>query len=41
MSGGYGQTPATANAFQLKQAIGNGGIIEGRLADQLSPERGR
>ncbi|WP_163833785.1 sodium-extruding oxaloacetate decarboxylase subunit alpha [Spartinivicinus ruber] len=36
--GGYGQPPATVNQTLQKQAIGNETPIEGRPADQLSPE---
>jgi len=38
LQGGYGQAPATVNAQLQKKAIGNGEVIEGRPADQLSPE---
>ncbi|MEK9714175.1 MAG: sodium-extruding oxaloacetate decarboxylase subunit alpha, partial [Thalassolituus sp.] len=38
LQGGYGQAPAAVNAQLQKKAIGNGEVIEGRPADQLSPE---
>jgi pyruvate carboxylase subunit B len=41
LSGGYGQAPAPVNVDLQKQAIGNGELIDGRPADQLSPEMDR
>ena len=38
LQGGYGQAPAPVNAELQKKAIGSGDVIEGRPADQLSPE---
>lgn len=38
LQGGYGKAPAPVNTEVQKKAIGNETIIEGRPADQLSPE---
>lgn len=38
LQGGYGQAPAPVNSKLQKQAIGNEAVIEGRPADDLSPE---
>lgn len=41
LQGGYGQPPAEVDAQLRTKAIGNDNLIEGRPADQLSPEMAR